>query len=68
MTALGFDTGNWSVDYVAGWAGGSSEAMTKTAERVVSTAHETLDRLAPELSSSVAISGRDSPERVQSIA
>jgi hypothetical protein len=47
MTALGFDTGNWSVDYVAGWAGGTSEAMAKTAERVVATAHATLDRLVP---------------------
>jgi antirestriction protein ArdC len=47
MTALGFDTGNWSVDYVAGWSGGSPEAMAKTAERVVSTAHDTLDRLTP---------------------
>jgi N-terminal domain of anti-restriction factor ArdC len=48
MTALGFDTGNWSVDYVAGWAGDSPEAMAKTAERVISTAHETLDRLSPD--------------------
>jgi N-terminal domain of anti-restriction factor ArdC len=49
MTALGFDTGNWSADYVAGWAGGSPEAMAKTAERVVSTAHDTIERLTPTL-------------------
>jgi hypothetical protein len=49
MTALGFDTGNWSVDYVAGWAGDSSEAIAKTAESVVATAHETIERLTPTL-------------------
>jgi hypothetical protein len=47
MTALGFDTCNWSVDYVAGWAGDSPEAMAKTAERVVATAHATLEHLTP---------------------
>jgi hypothetical protein len=45
MTALGFDTGSWSVDYVAGYSAGSPDAMAKTAERVVSTAHETIERL-----------------------
>jgi hypothetical protein len=49
MTALGFDTGNWSVDYVAGWAGDSPETMAETAERVVATAHDTIERLTPTL-------------------
>jgi antirestriction protein ArdC len=47
MTALGFDTGNWSVDYVAGWSGGSPEAMAETAAHVVAVAYQTLERLTP---------------------
>ena len=49
MTALGFDTGNWSADYVAGWQQTSPEAMAETAARVVSTAHQTLEALSPSI-------------------
>jgi hypothetical protein len=45
MTALGFDTGDWSIDYVAGWSGGDPKLLHSTAERVVTAAHETVDQL-----------------------
>jgi hypothetical protein len=49
MSALGFDTGNWSADYVAGWGQTSPDAMAETAARVVATAHQTLEALSPSL-------------------
>jgi hypothetical protein len=47
MSALGFDTGNWSIEYVAGWSAGDQKLLMSTAERVVSAAHQTVDSLTP---------------------
>jgi hypothetical protein len=49
MSALGFDTSEWSADYVAGWQQTSPDAMAETAAKVVGTAHETIERLTPTL-------------------
>jgi antirestriction protein ArdC len=49
MTALGFDTGDWSIEYVAGWSKGDQKLLMSTADRVVTAAHQTVDRLSPEL-------------------
>jgi antirestriction protein ArdC len=40
--ALGLDTSGYSFSYVAGWAGGSTELVKETADRVVSCAKEIL--------------------------
>jgi antirestriction protein ArdC len=43
----GLDTSAYSVGYVAHWAEGDLDKITKTAERVVSAAHDTIERLSP---------------------
>jgi antirestriction protein ArdC len=45
----GLDTSQFSVGYVAQWADGDLDKITKTADRVVATAHDTLERLTPTL-------------------
>ena len=45
MTALGFDTSDYSFGYVAVWSKGSKEAVRAVAGRVQKTAHEILDVL-----------------------
>ena len=45
MTALGFDTSDYSFGYVAVWSKGSKEAVRAVAGRVQKTAHEILDAL-----------------------
>jgi antirestriction protein ArdC len=45
----GLDTSAYSVGYVTHWAEGDLAKITRTADRVVSTAHETLDRLTPRV-------------------
>ena len=49
MGALGFDTSAYSFDYITGWAGGDPKLLMTTAERVLDTAHETIERLTPTL-------------------
>lgn len=44
---LGMDTSAYTVGYVAGWAGGSVEAIQATAERVLKAAHEIAEALEP---------------------
>lgn len=46
--AHGLDTGEYSFGYVAGWAGGTTEAIKATAARVQGAAHALLDALATE--------------------
>jgi hypothetical protein len=47
MGALGFDTSAYSFDYITGWAKGDPKLLMATAERVLDTAHETIERLTP---------------------
>jgi antirestriction protein ArdC len=46
--AWGLDTSAYSVPYVAHWSNGDSEILLRTADRVVATAHETIERLSPD--------------------
>ena len=43
--ALGFETGDYSLPYVAGWSDGKVEVVKATGERVVATARKVLDAL-----------------------
>lgn len=43
--ATGFDTGSYSLPYVAGWAGGDVDKVRKTADKVVRVAHTILSTL-----------------------
>ena len=45
----GLDTSGYSVGYVAHWSDGDLDKITKTADRVVSVAHDTIQRLSPTL-------------------
>lgn len=42
---LGLDTENYTVGYVAGWAGGDVEQVKQTAERVLKASHQLADAL-----------------------
>jgi hypothetical protein len=46
-TTHGLDTTGYSIPYVAGWSGGDLELLARSAERVVSTAHQILRRTPP---------------------
>jgi hypothetical protein len=47
MGALGFDTSAYSFDYITGWANGDPKLLMATAERVITAAHGTVERLTP---------------------
>jgi antirestriction protein ArdC len=47
--AWSLDTSAYSVGYVAHWSQGNKDVLTQTAERVVATAHATLERLSPSI-------------------
>jgi hypothetical protein len=48
MGGLGLDTSVYSFDYIAGWANGDPKLIMATAERVLTAAHDTIDRLSPQ--------------------
>jgi N-terminal domain of anti-restriction factor ArdC len=47
MGALGFDTSVYSFDYITGWANGDPKLLMTTAERVITAAQGTVERLTP---------------------
>jgi hypothetical protein len=49
MGALGFDTSAYSFDYITGWAKGDPKLLMATAERVLTAAHGTVERLSPSV-------------------
>lgn len=53
LGALGIDTSDWSVGYVAGWQG-NSEAVKATAGRVLKEAHRMLDVVAEHVADDIA--------------
>jgi hypothetical protein len=46
-SALGLDTGGYSFPYVTRWAGGSTDLLKESADRVISCAKQILGRLEP---------------------
>src|SRR6185312_1841536 len=55
--AHGLDSNDYSVPYVAGWAGGATGVVLETAERVLSTASRILHHAPPPAGTAAAPSG-----------
>lgn len=49
MGAIGIDSGDYTIPYVSGWAGGNADVVRSTAERVLSTSARLVERIELQL-------------------
>ena len=59
--AAGLDSDDYSLPYVAGWAGGDMTVLRATADRVVTTARKVLDQLAADTGALADVTAPTSP-------